>query len=44
MADITFASAEGVALPGAKNDPPSTTIFLTLLAKEGSFLIAWNRM
>lgn len=44
MSDITFASADGVALPAAKNDPPSTTIFLTLLTKEESFLMAWNTM
>lgn len=37
---IHFASAAGLTFPTAKKAPPSTTIFLTLLAKEGSLLMA----
>lgn len=39
---LTFASAAGFTFPNAKNEPPSTTIFFTLLAKEESLLIAWT--
>lgn len=37
---LTFASAAGFTFPNAKNEPPSIKIFLTLLAKEESLLIA----